>query len=112
MLHEKEECTRWERIKRSTQKREGFVCPVCKRPLPEDNLVDMGSVVEDNMYYAGGIRIVNSRIVLHCDCEHQCDEEGLKLDNPHKVVAVVNAEFDDEGSCVHFEIKEVLAGKG
>ena len=87
-----------------------FVCPVCKRPLHEDNLVDMKSVVEDNMYYVGGVRIVNSRIVLHCDCEHQCDEEGLKLDNPHKLVAVVNAEFDDEGKCGHFEIKEVLKG--
>jgi len=89
--------------------KENFICPVCRRPLNEDNLVDMKSVVEDNLYFVGGVHIVGYAC-LHCDFEHQFDEKEVTLNEPHKLVAVVDAEFDGSGECVHFEIKEVLPG--
>ncbi|KYK28910.1 MAG: hypothetical protein AYK19_20485 [Theionarchaea archaeon DG-70-1] len=87
-----------------------FFCPVCKKPLHEDNLVDMKSVVEDNLYYVGGVRIMNFRVPLACDFQHHFDKEEVTIDEPHKLVAVVNAEFDGSGKCVHFDIVEILAG--
>lgn len=90
-------------------KKGDFVCPVCKKLLHESNLVDMKSIVEDNLYYFGDVRIV-SNVRLECDFEHRVDDEGFTLENPHKLVAVVNAEFDETGNCVQFDIVEVLAG--
>ncbi|KYK29602.1 MAG: hypothetical protein AYK19_19490 [Theionarchaea archaeon DG-70-1] len=87
-----------------------FICPVCKKPLHEDNLVDMKSIVKDNLYYVGGIRIMNSRVPIACDFQHRLDKGGVTLDEPHELVAVVTAEFDGSGACIQFEIAEVLAG--
>ncbi|KYK37909.1 MAG: hypothetical protein AYK18_18135 [Theionarchaea archaeon DG-70] len=87
--------------------KERFVCPVCKKPLHADNLVDMKSIVEDNLYYVGGVRIMNSRVPLACDFQHRFDRGGVTLDEPHELVAVVTAEFDGSGACIQFEIVEV-----
>ena len=84
------------------------ICPVCGMVLHEDNLVDLKSIVEDNLYYVGGVQIVNSRVLLHCDFEHCYDENGFLMKS-HPLVAVVEAVFDLK-ECVHFEIKEILAG--
>ncbi len=86
-----------------------IVCPVCKMVLHEDNLVDLKSVVEDNLYYVGGVLIVG-KVRLHCEFEHRFDEAEVSTDDPHKLVAVVDAEFDESGKCIHFEIVEVLQG--
>ena len=86
------------------------ICPVCGEPLHGDNLVDAKSIVEDNLYYVGGVRIMNSRVPLACDFQHRFDKGGVTLDEPHELVAVVTAEFDGSGACIQFEIVEVLAG--
>ncbi len=87
-----------------------LICPVCGRPLYEDNLVDAQSVVEDNLYDMGGVRIVDCTVHLECDFTHQFDEEGFTLDEPHNLVAVVDAEFDETGECIRFAITEILTG--
>jgi len=86
-----------------------FICPVCRKSLHEDNLVNMKSIVEDNLYYVGGVCIVGD-VQLYCDFEHQFDKEEVTMNEPHKLVAVVNAEFDGSGACIQFKIVEVLAG--
>lgn len=85
-------------------------CPVCRKLLHEDNLVDVKSIVEDNLYFVGGVRIMNSRVPLACDFQHRFDKGGVTLDEPHELVAVVTAEFDGSGACIQFEIVDVLAG--
>ena len=109
MLEEMEE-TRHTRTKVEAheEKDERVICPVCGMVLHEDNLVDLKSIVEDNLYYVGGVQIVNSRVLLHCDFEHCYDENGFLMKS-HPLVAVVEAVFDMK-ECVHFEIKEILAG--
>ena len=91
-------------------KKERFVCPVCRKPLHKDNLVDARSVVEDNLYYVGGVLIVDCGVQLRCDFEHRFNKKEVSIDDPHKLVAVVDAEFGGSGECVQFEIKEILAG--
>lgn len=83
-------------------------CPVCGRPLYKGDLVDVKSVVEDNLYDMGGVRLVDSKVRLECDVEHRFDEEGFTLDEPHELVVVVDAVFDGLGNCVQFAIKEVV----
>jgi len=83
-----------------------FVCPVCGRPLHGNNLVDAKSIVEDNLYYVGGVLIV-SDVWLHCNFEHRYTEEGTTMENPHKLIAVVKAAFDKKGKCITFDIVEV-----
>jgi len=85
-----------------------FVCPVCTKLLHVDNLVDCRSIVEDNLYHVGGVLIVNSRVELHCSFEHWCNE-GYTLDEPHELMAVVDAVFDRSGDCIHFEIVDILS---
>jgi len=82
------------------------ICPVCGRPLHDDNLVDAKSIVEDNLYYVGGVLIV-SDVWLHCNFEHRYTEEGTTMENPHKLIAVVKAAFDKKGKCITFDIVEV-----
>lgn len=83
------------------------ICPVCKKLLHKDNLVDMKSIVED-VLSIDGVRIVGCTVRLECDCKHRFDEEGFTLDEPHKLVAVVTVEFDETGKCVQFAITEIL----
>ncbi|MBU7009850.1 MAG: hypothetical protein HXS46_04120 [Theionarchaea archaeon] len=86
-----------------------FVCPVCRKPLHKNNLVDAKSVVEDNLYFVGGVRIVGSHVQLYCNFQHRYDEEGITMDNPHKLTAVINVYFDRSGDYIQFEILEILA---
>lgn len=88
--------------------KERIFCPVCGKLLHEDNLVDVKSVVEDNLYYVGGVSIVDCTVHLHCYFEHQFEETETTMDEPHKLMAAVDAEFDRSGVCVQFEIVEVL----
>lgn len=67
-------------------------CPMGGRSLHKDNLVGAKSVVEDNLYDMGGVRIV-SNVRLECDFEHQFNEEGFTMDDLHKLVMVINTEF-------------------
>ena len=97
-------------LDRDQEKDTAFICHVCKKPLHADNLVDMKSIVEDNLYYVGGVRVMNSRVPLACDFQHRFDKGGVTLDEPHELVAVVTAEFDGSGACIQFKIVEVLAG--
>ena len=90
--------------------KERIVCPVCGKVLYEDNLVDVKSIVEDNLYYVGGVLIKNYTVLLHCDFEHCFEERDITIDDPHELIAVVSAEFDGSGECVQFEIVEVLPG--
>ena len=91
---------------------EGVRCPVCGKPLHKENLIDQKSVIEDNIYYVGGVRIINSCVQLHCDFQHQFNEDGSTIDEPHQLVGVVQAVFDDNGECVTFCIKEILPREG
>ena len=86
-----------------------FVCPVCGQLLHERNLPDMHSIIYDNLYLQGGVRIGSPRVRLYCDFEHCFDEEGLTMDNPHDLVGVVDAEFDQEGDCTRFSLSEIRA---
>ena len=88
-----------------------LICPVCRRTLNSNNLVDMCSIVEDNLYYTGGVLIINSKVCLHCDFQHLFDK-GLPVDDPCQLVAVIDAVFDDKGKCVHFVVKEIMGDKG
>ena len=85
-----------------------LACPVCGRPLYKGDLVDVESVVEENLYDLGGVRIVDSHVRLECDVEHRFDEKGFTLDEPHELVVVCDAVFDGLGSCVQFAIAEVV----
>jgi hypothetical protein len=84
-------------------------CPVCGRPLQKGDLVDAQSVVEDNLYDMGGVRIVDSHVRLECDVEHRFDEKGFTLDEPHDFVVVINTAFDGSGKCIQFTITEVVS---
>jgi len=86
------------------------VCPICEELLNQSNLVDVKSVVDDNLYYLSGVRIVNSQVELHCDFEHRFDEEGFTIEKPHRLVAVIEAAFDGFGRCIQFDIREVCSG--
>ena len=93
-----------------TDAEDTLVCPVCGRLLKKGDLVDAQSVVEENLYDMGGVRIVDSHVRLECDVEHRFDEKGFTMDEPHELVVVVDAVFDGLGSCVQFAITEVLPG--
>ncbi len=83
-----------------------FTCPVCGKLLHEKNLPDMESVIYDNLYYRGGVRIGSPRVLLYCDFEHRYDEERFTIENPHSLVGVVDAEFD-QGECTDFAIAKI-----
>ena len=88
-----------------------FVCPVCGGFLHEKNLPDMESIIYDNLYDQGGVRIGSPKVRLHCDFEHCFDEEGLTMDNPHDLVAFIDAEFDQAGDCTKFVLSGVHPAK-
>ena len=90
-----------------TVKREKkFVCPVCGKLLHEKNLPDMESVIYDNLYYRGGVRIASPKVQLYCYFDHRYDEEGFTIEEPHGLVGVVDAKFD-QGECTTFAIVEI-----
>ena len=90
-----------------TVKREKkFVCPVCGKLLHEKNLPDMESVIYDNLYYRGGVRIASPKVQLYCYFDHRYDEERFTIEEPHGLVGVIDAEFD-QGECTGFVIVEI-----
>jgi hypothetical protein len=86
------------------------VCPVCGSQLHEKNLVDKEGIIDDMLYSYEGVLIVDSEVTLLCECEHQYDEEEFPIEEPHKLVAVVDAVFDGSGECTQFEITEIRPG--
>ena len=86
-----------------------FVCPVCGRLLHKKNLLDMESIIYDNLYHKGRLRICSSRVHLCFDFKHCYNEEGFRMDDSHSLVGVVDAEFDQAGDCTRFVLKEIRA---
>lgn len=82
-------------------------CPVCGQILHERNLPDMQSIIYENLYAQGGVRIGTPKVRLYCNFEHYFDEEGLTMDNPHDLVGIADAEFDKSGECTAFELVEI-----
>lgn len=85
-----------------------LVCPVCKKVLHLKNLPDKESIINDNLYSEGGVRIVDSHVTLRCEFGHWVDEQGNSLDEPHEISSVIVAEFDNKGECALFNIVEVF----
>ena len=88
-----------------------FCCPVCGNPLHETNLPDKESIVKDNLYHEGGVLILSSHVLLRCDFEHLFEKEDITLDEPHELVAFVEAVFDETGECIQFNISEIHPAK-
>ena len=86
------------------------VCPVCGSQLHEINLVDKKGIIDEMLYSNEDVLIVDSEVTLFCECEHRYDEEEFTIEDPHKIVAVVDAVFDGSGECTQFEITEIRPG--
>ncbi len=89
-----------------SSQRERMMCPVCGKDIHEVNLPDVKSVVEDRLAWVGFV-IVDSFVCLLIDCEHRFADRDITLDNVHEFTAVVTCEFDSQGACTHFEVKEI-----
>ena len=88
-----------------------FICPVCGNQLHETNLPDKESIVKDNLYHEGGVLILSSHVLLRCDFEHLFEREDITLDDPHKLVAFVEAAFDESGECTRFVLVGIYAAE-
>jgi hypothetical protein len=86
------------------------ICPVCGNQIHDTNLVDAEGIVDDILYSYGGVLIVDSEVTLLCECEHRYDEDGFTIEEPHKLVAVVDAVFDESGKCTQFDITDIRPG--
>ncbi len=84
-----------------------FSCPVCGARLHETNMPDKESIVEDNLYREGGVLMLSSHVLLRCDFEHQFEKEDVTVDEPHGLVALVEAVFDESGECIQFNISKI-----
>jgi hypothetical protein len=84
-----------------------IVCPVCGRQLHDTNLVDAEGIIDDKIYSEGEVLIVDSEVTLLCEFEHRYDEDGVTIEGPHNLVAVVDAEFDGSGECIRFVITDI-----
>ena len=87
-----------------------IVCPVCGRQLHDTNLVDAEGIIDDKIYAAGGVLIVDSKVTFLCEFEHRFDEDWITIEEPHELVAVVDAEFDGAGECIRFVITDIRPG--
>ncbi len=88
-----------------------FICPVCGKPLHQDNLPTAEGLIDDDLYWGGEVVIINSHVQMKCDFEHCLDELGMTLGEPHPLIGIVEAAFDSAGNCIHFQIQEICAGK-
>ena len=94
--------------KRPTTKDTTLVCPVCGRKISGEYLPNIKGVITHNLYYTGGVKIINSVLTLECTFDHFFDEkEGIPLEEPHTVIASVAATFDKTGNCTVFSIKSI-----
>jgi hypothetical protein len=87
-----------------------IVCPVCGRQLHDMNLVDAEGIIDDKIYAAGGVLIVDSKVRLLCEFEHRYDGDWITIEEPHELVAVVDAEFNGTGECIRFVITDIRPG--
>jgi hypothetical protein len=53
------------------------------------------------------VLIVDSKVTFLCEFEHRYDEDWITIEEPHDLVAVVDAEFDGSGECILFVITEI-----
>ena len=85
-----------------------ITCPVCGKPLGDDNLPDVVGVIEERLCSAEDVRIVNSEVILECDFHHYRDEEeGVAMEDQHSLVSVIKTMFDSSGKCIAFDIVAV-----
>ena len=85
-----------------------FVCPVCGKSVSNPHLPDVQSVITEEWYFVQRTRIVSSKVVFEHEFDHCHDEEeDSGMEELHKVVAVISAEFDGTGKCTVFDILEI-----
>ncbi len=89
------------------REKKSLIYPVCGNLLHERNLLDKESIIYDNLYHQGRVRIGSPRVRLYCDLEHRYDEEGFTMDDPHDLVGVIDTAFDQSGECIQFEVIEI-----
>lgn len=85
------------------------ICPVCGKEL-FDHVPDMESVLAELSYDGKSIRIVTKEVVIEADFDHALDEEGLSLDEPHPLVAVIKIRFDSSGKGISYEVLQIFEG--
>jgi len=61
-------------------------------------------------YDGKSIRIVTPEVVIEADFDHVFDEEGLSLDKPHPLVAVIKIRFDSSGKAISYEVLQIVKG--
>jgi hypothetical protein len=62
-------------------------------------------VLEEGLYYGLKTRIVDSEVRIKHQFTHFLDEEkGVRMEEYHDVVAVIEARFDRKGVCTGFDI--------
>jgi len=94
-----------------THKKTVIPCPVCGKPLGEDNLPDIGGVIEERLCSEKDVRIVNSEVVLEYDFYHyRNEEEGVAMEDQHPLGSVIKIVFDSSGKCTAFDIVKVCPG--
>jgi hypothetical protein len=84
-------------------------CPVCGRLLGDQNLPDIEGVIKDGIFHLDeNNRIINSRVTIEHEFDHfYNEEENKEMNEPHSLVSIIEAEFDDKGDCIRFDILEV-----
>jgi len=88
-----------------------FICPVCGGTLGKRNLPDAKGVIDDEMYYCSESRIINSTVILEHPFDHYYnEEEDHIIDEPHNLMAVIEAEFDGSKKCTAFCVVQVYPG--
>jgi hypothetical protein len=81
------------------------VCPVCKTPISEPHQPDVQCVLEEGLYYGLKTRIVDSEVIIEHQFTHFLDENtGVRMEEYHDLVAVIEARFDSKGVCTGFDI--------
>jgi hypothetical protein len=81
------------------------VCPVCGNPVSEPHLPDVHCVIEEGLYYGLKTRIVDSEVTIEHQFTHFLDENNsIRMEEFHDVVAVIEARFDRKGACTGFDI--------
>jgi hypothetical protein len=86
-----------------------YVCPVCETSISEPHLPDLQCVLEEGLYYGLKTRIVDSEVTIEHQFTHFLDEEkGVRMEEFHDMVAVIEARFDKKGQCTGFDIVKLL----
>ena len=111
MIDEKKKNVRYEETRKRQNVKESktsSICPVCGKNLSQEHQPGIESVIEEDLYYHGRFRIMNSEVTLVLNFSHYYDEEEDRImENPHELTAVIKAEFDDTGTCTAFYVVEI-----